>query len=223
MVEQGSAPEGVANEHSWSNSPPDDHHDHHRNDHRMSGLWGTSGMVAVAIFSSSLHDLNFEVEDGDGNVEVEGEKAEPVCPLHCPLPSVHWRVDKLVSVSSLSCLSGSLPAWHPISPKSPLPSHPIYVLLTNPHPDHLLGCAKSHWSSIDNPCNRRYTGSLHDMKVKSQCVGEPEYQKSKSKNPSILYVTNVTRVTWVRKFPKLQHVTYVTHVTGISRTYFLKI
>lgn len=46
-------------------------------------------MVAVAIFSSSLHDLNFEVEDGDGNVEVEGEKAEPVCPLHCPLPSVH--------------------------------------------------------------------------------------------------------------------------------------
>ena len=46
-------------------------------------------MVAVAIFSSSLYDLNFEVEDGDGNVEVEGEKAEPVCPLHCPLPSVH--------------------------------------------------------------------------------------------------------------------------------------
>ena len=147
--------------------------------------------------------------------------------VHCSaLPSVHWRVDKLVSVSSLSCLSGSLPAWHPISPKSPLPSHPIYVRLTNPHPDHLLGCAKSHWSSMDNPCNRRYTGSLHDMKVKSQCVGEPEYQKSKSKNPSILcvtYVTNVTRVTWVRKFPKLQHVTYVTHVTGISRTYFLKI
>ena len=29
MVGQGSAPEGFANEHSSSNSPPDDHHPHH--------------------------------------------------------------------------------------------------------------------------------------------------------------------------------------------------
>ena len=56
MVGQGSAPEGVANEHSWSHSPP--HHDDHDNYHL--GLLCGGHILNI----SKLGNIDFEVDDG---------------------------------------------------------------------------------------------------------------------------------------------------------------
>ena len=69
MVGQGSAPEGFANEHSSSNSPPDDHHPHH-DIHCLELLRSVrddDNCLHVGIFSFKV--FNFEVEDDDGENE----------------------------------------------------------------------------------------------------------------------------------------------------------
>ena len=60
MVGQGSAPEGVANEHSWSNSPP--HHDDHDNYHL--GLLCGGHIFASSFQWFKLGNIDFEVDDG---------------------------------------------------------------------------------------------------------------------------------------------------------------